>query len=172
MRICKKYFKLIDSFLSARFQRVLPNGQTSKWSQNKAGDSRSSILEPLLFLVYISDLPDGLTSNDKFLLMIFRFSRWFVTQLLQHYLLMRTYPKYRNGSTNRKCYLILMLQDKPKKLFSQAEKILLNHNTGHIYFSNMSLTFSWRRSLSHRNQSMDWFLYGRDLCHERFKKNA
>ena len=38
------------------------------------------------------------------------------------------------------------------------------------------LTLSWRRSLSHRNQSidllrksMDWFLYDRDLRHERVK---
>ena len=33
-------------------------------------------------------------------------------------------------------------------------------------------TLSWRRSLSCRNQckSMDWFLYDRDLRHERVKK--
>ena len=30
--ICEKYFGLIDSLLSDRFQRVLLNGQTSKWS--------------------------------------------------------------------------------------------------------------------------------------------
>ena len=33
------------------------------------------------------------------------------------------------------------------------------------------LTLSWRRSLSYRNhllcKSVDWFLYDRDLCHER-----
>ena len=41
------------------------------------------------------------------------------------------------------------------------------------------LTFSWLRSLSYRNQStdlqfksMDWFLYGRDLGHERVKTPA
>ena len=40
-----------------------------------------------------------------------------------------------------------------------------------------SLTFSWRRSLSYRNQSIDlqnksinWFLHDRDLRHERIKK--
>ena len=39
------------------------------------------------------------------------------------------------------------------------------------------LTPSWRRSLSYRNQSIDfqsksmnWFLYDRDLCHERVKR--
>ena len=35
----------------------------------------------------------------------------------------------------------------------------------------MSLTLSWGRSLSYRNQSIDllWFLYERDLCHEWVK---
>ena len=40
-----------------------------------------------------------------------------------------------------------------------------------------NLTFSWRRSLSYRNQSidlqsksMDWFLYDRDLRHEKVNK--
>ena len=37
MGICGEYLGLIDSFLSDRFQRVLLNGQTSKWSQIKAG---------------------------------------------------------------------------------------------------------------------------------------
>ena len=65
MEICGKYFGLMDIFLSDRFQRVLLNGQTSKWSQIKAGVLQGSILGPLLFLVYINDLPERLTSNVK-----------------------------------------------------------------------------------------------------------
>ena len=65
MGICGEYLGLIDSFLSDRFQRVLLNGQTSKWSQIKAGVPQGSVLGPLLFLVYINDLPEGLTSNVK-----------------------------------------------------------------------------------------------------------
>ena len=64
MGICGEYIGLIDSFLSDRFQRVLLNGQTSKWSQIKAGVPQGWILGPLLFLVYL-DLPEGLTSNVK-----------------------------------------------------------------------------------------------------------
>ena len=43
----------------------------------------------------------------------------------------------------------------------------------------IKLTFSWRRSLSYRTQSidlpcksMDWFLYGRDFRHESVKSHA
>ena len=46
----------------------------------------------------------------------------------------------------------------------------------HFYLSLCSLILSWRRSLSYRNQSIDllyksmhWFLYDRDLRHERVK---
>ena len=65
MGICGKYFELIDSFLSDRFQRVLLNGQTSKWSQIKAGVPQGSFLGPLLSIVYVNDLTERLTSNVK-----------------------------------------------------------------------------------------------------------
>ena len=63
--ICGNFYGLIYSFLSDRQQRVVLNVQSSKWSQIKAGVSQASMLEPLLFLVYINDLPEGLTTSGK-----------------------------------------------------------------------------------------------------------
>ena len=51
MGTCGKYFGLIDSFISDRFQKVLLNGQTPKWLQIKTGVPQGSILGPLLFVV-------------------------------------------------------------------------------------------------------------------------
>ena len=62
---------------------------------------------------------------QTFLLMTLGFSSRFVTLLLLRYLLIRIYPKYDNGLTNKTCYLVLMLQNKLKRLFSQAKKITL-----------------------------------------------
>ena len=41
------------------------NGQSSKWSHIKTGFYQASILGPLLFLVYINDIPEGLTTSAK-----------------------------------------------------------------------------------------------------------
>ena len=52
-------------YLTDRFQRVLLNGQCSNWQHVLAGVSQGSILGPLVFLIYINYLSDGLKSNVK-----------------------------------------------------------------------------------------------------------
>ena len=63
--ISGKLLETLTDFLKDRKQRVVLNGQNSSLANIEAGVPQGSILGPLLFLIYINDLPDNLSTNVK-----------------------------------------------------------------------------------------------------------
>ena len=61
--INKDVLKWITEYLDKRLQFVEVNGKKSKWLQVTSGIPQGSVLGPLLFLVYINDLPDKINST-------------------------------------------------------------------------------------------------------------
>ena len=56
---------LLRNYLHECNQRVVLNGQLSSSELIKSGVRQASVLSPLLFLVYINDLPDNIQSSCK-----------------------------------------------------------------------------------------------------------
>ena len=60
-----KLLDLMRAFLTGRKQQVILDGCHVDWVDVVSGIPQGSVLGPLLFLVYVNDLPDAVQCNVK-----------------------------------------------------------------------------------------------------------
>ena len=63
--MCGDLINKLNDFWTNRKQRVVSNGHCSSWVDIRAEAPQGSILGPLLLLIYVNDLPNGLKSKCK-----------------------------------------------------------------------------------------------------------
>jgi hypothetical protein len=64
-KISEKVTKWVESFLSNRIQKVIVNGTESKGHHVTSGIPQGSVLGPILFVIYINDMPEMVESSER-----------------------------------------------------------------------------------------------------------
>jgi ribonuclease P/MRP protein subunit RPP40 len=125
-----KLYKWIESFLSNRCQRVVLGDEKSEWKPVKSGIPQGSVLGPILFTIFINDMPEEIKSNIKLFAddtKIFRAVESLEdTEIIQNDInsLLKWSSKWQLPFNIEKCKVLHFGQNNPKHKYDMGQEAL------------------------------------------------
>lgn len=147
----------ISNFLTQRRQRVVVNGDHSKWVHVRSGVPQGTVLGPLLFLIYLNDLPNNITSEMRLFAddcVIYRLIKCAQDIInLQHDLnqLSLWQQKWQMHFNVSKCFVIKFTHaKKPTTHTYQLGNTILSETKSHTYLGiHLSNDLKWNDHVNH-----------------------
>ena len=174
----------ITNFLKSRKQRVVVSGDFSDWVDVISGVPQGTVLGPLLFLVYINDLPDNISSEVRLFAddcVIYRQIKNNLDQVqLQNDLntLSEWQSKWQMHFNTKKCFSMRITHSRNPKFFNYTlDNDVLESTDCHTYLGvDISNTLTWNRHInritSSANRSLAFIKRNLYSCPRSVKANA
>ena len=115
----------VQSFLSSHMQRVVCEGEMSTWEPVTSGVPQGSVIDPILFLLFINDLPDGFKSQVRLFaddsIVYMAVSNTSDAEALQKYLnLLEEWEKWQMIFHPQKCHVLRVTRSRKPFIYKYS----------------------------------------------------